>query len=125
MLAAGSTAFISSWGRRLALMPCPLFHFPNTVSSLTALETCPALLAVFCNVTLAIASMVDHIGNGATQFSVCHERTVHKCFIKPGLDQAVVLLVLLLHFHIESQSIPLQVQWQQADDVIYMLKSCH
>ena len=27
MLAAGSTAFTPSWGRRLALMPCPLFRF--------------------------------------------------------------------------------------------------
>ena len=30
MLAAGSAAFTSSWGRRLALMPCPLFGLPKS-----------------------------------------------------------------------------------------------
>ena len=57
------------------VMPCPLSRFPNSpgpVSNLTALETtCPTLLAVFCNVTLAVASMADHIGNGATLSSRC------------------------------------------------------
>ena len=211
-------------GWRWCLIPCFVsWTVPGPVSNLTALKiTCPALPAVFCNVTLAIASMADHIGNGATlrsrcdatagwvhshghvlalvpscqysgsrsqvshgqgfdirgllqlswndiretcdegqlseslqsssleprqsrqlpdfvgkyvdtltsppnygQFSLWCKHTVRKCFLKPGLDQADVLLILLLHFHIESQSIPLLVQWQQAGDVIYMLKSGH
>ena len=46
------------------------------VSNLTALETtCPALPTVFCNVTLAVASMADHIGNGATLSSRCNATT--------------------------------------------------
>ena len=47
MLAAESAAFTSSWGRRLALMPCRLFRFPKSpgpsVQSHSTKRMCPAL----------------------------------------------------------------------------------
>ena len=56
------------------LVPCFVSRIVlGPVSNLTALETtCPALLTVFCNVTLAVAFIADHIGNGATLSSRCN-----------------------------------------------------